>query len=199
MPTGYTATLYEGKPQTFRQFAMQCARAFGATITMRDADLDAEIPEKFEISDYHLKGLFTAQDELRTVQTASIDALNELARLEYDDALRVWQRMMKERRERKDRYEAMLNEVNEWTPPTDEHAEFKKFMQSQLIESIDFDCNYDLPMPVQLSGEQWKYKEIARLKRDIEYHKQEQKEEELRVQGRNEWIAALRKSLPKGE
>ena len=34
MPTGYTAALYEGKNQTFKEFATQCARAFGACIDM---------------------------------------------------------------------------------------------------------------------------------------------------------------------
>jgi hypothetical protein len=34
MPTGYTAKIYNGVPQTFEEFALDCARTFGALITL---------------------------------------------------------------------------------------------------------------------------------------------------------------------
>lgn len=37
MPTGYTADIKDGI--TFRDFALRCARAFGATIMQRDEDI----------------------------------------------------------------------------------------------------------------------------------------------------------------
>lgn len=40
---------------TFPEFAMRCARNFGALIMMRDEPLDAPIPEKFEPSGYYKK------------------------------------------------------------------------------------------------------------------------------------------------
>lgn len=36
MPTGYTSPLYEGKEISFEQFALRCARNFGALVMMRD-------------------------------------------------------------------------------------------------------------------------------------------------------------------
>lgn len=48
MPTGYTASVADGTTTTLRAFALQCARAFGATVTMRDDPMSAEIPERFE-------------------------------------------------------------------------------------------------------------------------------------------------------
>jgi len=63
MPTGYTATLME-KNQTFPEFIMGCARAFGALIMMRDDPNDATIPDKFEPSDYHAKGIIKAREKL---------------------------------------------------------------------------------------------------------------------------------------
>lgn len=44
MPTGYTADLME-KGMEFKPFVLQCARAFGALITMRDDSLDAPSPK----------------------------------------------------------------------------------------------------------------------------------------------------------
>lgn len=40
MPTGYTAGILDNKITTFSEFALLCSRAFGATIHMREDDLD---------------------------------------------------------------------------------------------------------------------------------------------------------------
>ncbi len=63
MPTGYTAILME-KGQTFQEFIMGCARAFGALIEMRDSPNDAPIPDKFEPSDYHAKRIIELREKL---------------------------------------------------------------------------------------------------------------------------------------
>ena len=38
MPTGYTEDIYNGKDVTFKDFALKCARAFGACVHQRDDD-----------------------------------------------------------------------------------------------------------------------------------------------------------------
>ena len=63
MPTGYTDLINNGC--TFNEFVMGCARAFGATIDMRDEPLGAEIPEKFELSDYHSAKIDEAKRETK--------------------------------------------------------------------------------------------------------------------------------------
>lgn len=72
MPTGYTADLME-KGMEFKPFVLQCARAFGALITMRDDSLDAPIPEKFEPDDYHIKKLAEAIQEQKRLQSMTDD------------------------------------------------------------------------------------------------------------------------------
>lgn len=52
MPTGYTSPLYEGKEISFEQFALRCARNFGALVMMREEPLDTPIPEKFNPCEY---------------------------------------------------------------------------------------------------------------------------------------------------
>ena len=37
MPTGYTADIVDGKPVTFQEFAMRCARAFAPEPELRDS------------------------------------------------------------------------------------------------------------------------------------------------------------------
>jgi len=72
MPTGYTAKLMESG-QTFQDFVMQCARAFGACVMMRDDPMDAPIPERFEPSDYNVKRLAEAKAELVKLQAMTND------------------------------------------------------------------------------------------------------------------------------
>ena len=45
MPTGYTADIQDGKITTLREYALSCARAFGALIMMRDDPHDAPIAD----------------------------------------------------------------------------------------------------------------------------------------------------------
>jgi len=64
MPTGYTDKINEGI--TFKTFALNCARAFGACVEFRDEGGGGEvIPEVFHPSDYHLKCQDKAISELQ--------------------------------------------------------------------------------------------------------------------------------------
>lgn len=45
MPTGYTAAIKYGI--TFKEFALDCARNFGACISMRDEPRETPIPDEF--------------------------------------------------------------------------------------------------------------------------------------------------------
>ena len=74
MPTGYTAGILDGKITTFPQFAKQCMRAFGATIHMRDDDMDAEITPRTP-SDYYSKEIEKAKQLLKDAETFSDEVI----------------------------------------------------------------------------------------------------------------------------
>lgn len=65
MPTGYTANIKNGI--TFEEFALDCARNFGALIIMRDEPKDAPIPEQFEASKHHEEATSKYLEELNQV------------------------------------------------------------------------------------------------------------------------------------
>ena len=81
MPTGYTAAIADGV--TFEQFALNCARAFGALIDMRDEPSDAPIPERFEPSNYHEKKIAEINDELVRLKEMSQDEAKMVAHQEW--------------------------------------------------------------------------------------------------------------------
>jgi hypothetical protein len=64
MPTGFTADICKGAEVSFEDFAMTCARAFGALYSMRDEPMDAPIPETFVASGYHADELEKAKARL---------------------------------------------------------------------------------------------------------------------------------------
>lgn len=152
MPTGYTANVCDGKVTEFSDFAMQCARAFGALITMRDDPSDAPIPEEFKPSTYSADRYSEAKEKLRELRALTPEQVEVRALCAYEEAVaRVKQRNDADFRQN-DRIDAMLAKVAAWTPPTSDHVEMKNFMAEQLRISK---TSYRHDLPVRLSGPAW--------------------------------------------
>lgn len=201
MPTGYTAPVQEGEITTLRDYALRCARAFGATILMRDEPLDVQIPEKFEPSDYYAKNIDTAKLEIQRLESLTLEEAAAEAQKQFDEATEYRAKRITTRRLQRKRYETMLAAVRAWDAP-ETHVELKGFMTRQLEESIRFDCGATddedeayYPVPVLKSPEHWKAEALARAHEDLARHIKENAEEVARTEGRNKWIADLRASL----
>jgi hypothetical protein len=194
MPTGYTHGVQEGKVTEFRDYAMQCARAFGATIMMRDEPASTPIPEAFEPSSYNAQRLEESKALLAKLLEMTPEEAAKACEKENREQAAYAKKANERRAVEQSRYEAMLAKAEAWEPPSVEHREFKKFMCDQLRESIRFDCSpYEGPEP--LSPEAWMGESLRRVRRDIEYHTKAHAEELERTAGRNKWIADLRSSL----
>lgn len=194
MPTGYTSELYDGKDQTFPEFALNCARAFGALVELRDSPT-AAIPDEFEPSNYHSKAVSEAKEMRAWLAKATTAECTAAAVAAADE----WDEQRKAERAKRDaleaRYRAMLAEVEAWEPPTPDHVGLAAFMQQQLNESIKFDCGtYTYPEPTR-DGEQWRAERLAKVERDITYHSEEFAKEQDRAASRTLWIRELRASL----
>lgn len=175
---------------------MQCSRAFGALITMRDDPMDAEPPEKFEPSDYHSKGLAEDKAELESLECLSTEQRAESAAKANDDALARWETRKQERIEQRQRYDAMLAQAKAWKPPTSDHVGLRDFMIDQLRNSIDIDCNGRWDMkPEIMSTQSWYEHEISALKNSIERHEEGHKKEIARAKKKTSWLNDLRASL----
>lgn len=196
MPTGYTADVQSGKVTEFRDFAMCCARAFGALIHMRDDPMSAEIPDAIKPStDDNEKALADAEARLAKFRAMTERQAESAAKKAHAKALAAHEAYEAEKRLQRKRYETMLLKVTQWTPPTPDHRGLKKFMQEQLAESIKFDCYKPGDPPLPLSGAAWLHGEIERAQRDVEYHTKQIAEELERAASRTQWVRALRESL----
>jgi len=195
MPTGYTADISKG--MSFNDYAMGCARAFGALVLMRDEAKDAQIPEKIEPSDYHEKALKTAKARLTKLEGMSLDDANFQSTSDWDRAEESRLNRLSENKKLRVKYELMLRRAKEYISPTPDHDSFREFMISQIEESIKWDCSesyYENPEEM-LSGEDWLNKEKVAEEKNIHYHTKNNNEEIERTNDRNSWLNSLRNSL----
>lgn len=195
MPTGYTHKLMESG-QSFRDFALQCARAFGACIEMRDDDFDAPIPEKFAPSDYSVKALAKAERELSRLSRMTPKQRLLFGRHTKRKDLARQTKANQERWEQDARLVNMEREVSKWSPPSPEHAGLRDFMLEQL--SISKNGDYWERMKSETKAKdpmQFFTEALASEARNIDYHRKEVAEEIERTNQRNKWIAQLRASL----
>lgn len=193
MPTGYTAGIADGI--TFNEYALLCARAFGATVTMRDEPMDSEIPEAFSPSSYYTERLTEITAELEKIRAMSEADAKKEAKKDFDAQVNARMESIRRSADLRSKYEAMLREVKAYSPPSPDHVEFKNFMRSQIEESMKWDCAVCGDAPTLESGRVWKSRKIQRLLDDIEYHERMQQEEISRTADRNRWVKQLRASL----
>jgi len=199
MPTGYTSDVRSGKITEFPDFALQCARAFGALIVMRDEPHDKPIPKAFEPeTSYYDEQISRSQATIADLGSLSDADCERRALAAHADAVEAVRARIHEREEDRDRYQAMVAKVEAWTPPTDDHEEMKNFMLQQLNESIRFDCTpyADLDKePALQSGREWREAMLAQAARDLSYGLEHRQQEIERTNKRNQWLTDLRNSL----
>lgn len=189
--------LAENDNVSFKDFALRCARNFGALVDMRDEPLDAPIPERFEPKDRYKKRYENAKDDYENF-VANPPSEEEIDRKYAEYVTKMMEAAAKYNKEiavQRKRYEAMLEKAREWEPPTSEHENLKKFMIQQLEDCIEFDCGeYDATI---LGREEWVESLFSAdvFKRRMDYCFKELQREISRVEERNRWLKELRESL----
>lgn len=198
MPTGYTAGVADGSITEFSDFAMQCARAFGALISLRDAPSGTPIPDEFKPSPYHDEQLAAAkarQCELTLMTPEQVEIAAEAA---FEVATVRKQERDAANEEQRRRYLAMRAHVEAWKAPSRDHEGLRTFMLEQLTQSIDFDCSSEPSKAlVKPSSQEWLARQIEINDSDLVYHSRQAAEEVRRCVERTKWVCQLRASLPK--
>ena len=94
----------------------------------------------------------------------------------------------------------MIGDVSSWQPPSPEHDEFKTFMTSQLMATLDHDG--DLSYYLRSIGEttakdpaEYYPEAVQRCQTSIAHTKESMTESEERHDGRSKWITDLFDSL----
>lgn len=195
MPTGYTADIAKGI--SFEEFVWQCARGFGALVMMRDDPAGTPIPQRFEPSPYYARAVEEAKAKLAHLRSLTTEQASAECLAEHQHQLARWTERGNERKELREKYLRMLARVRDWKPPTADHAGLREFMEKQISESIDWDCSskYDT-RPEAKATDAWLADSISRAELELRRAEDSLREENERVEGRNNWLKALRESVP---
>jgi hypothetical protein len=196
MATGYTYNVVEGETTEFKDFLLQCARAFGACIEQRDDDIK-DPPKLSFVDDYHLNEWNRKKENLKQAESESLERFTEKEKIKTKERHDYLVEYENKKQIQKDRLEKMLESVRAWTPPTEDHENLKSFMIDQLEETMKYDGKV-IPVPeidYDQDYAQLREENIQYLKRDVEYHHNKYLEEIETVTKRNEWITKLYESV----
>lgn len=185
MPTGYTAPVEEGTITELKDFATQCARAFGAFIHQRDDSMSASLRYPKPPSDGYYK------DYLRSAKR-EYDRWTSLSEEErYAEWSEYANKMtpdlhaaMAKRALKRSRYEAMLAKVSSVDVPSDLLG-FKEFMVRQLTESIRIDCGGETSLERLYRVEDfpvWCELRAKQLSRRVDYYTEQVEAEQRRYE-----------------
>lgn len=196
MPTGYTAPVADGTITTLRDFALLCARNFGALVTMRDEPFTAPIPERLEPRPYYATKARQYRQRLSELERMSPGEAQRQCQQAHSLAMASWRRRTTDDARQRVRYQAMLQQVHDWLPPTPDHDGLDRFMREQLQQSEDFDCGHSEPVPRLQRWPEWLQHEMLSAAEMAAHYTTLHHEEVARVEQRNNWLQALRASLP---
>ena len=197
MPSGYTSTLAD-QEQSFREFVLHCARAFGACIHQRD-DPGNDLPKLLEEDTYHLDEYNKALLEYKNFSEQTVVQCKQRFTQERKDRIKRTQDRIKKNAKQIARYKLMLDKVKKWKEPSPEHKNLKDFMVEQLNQSIKWDTDKyaadELKSAKKLTFEQWEKEMISSLKGNMDYHFKYIEKEKTKFVKANQWITALYDSL----
>lgn len=191
MATGFTSKINEGI--SFKDFALDCARAFGAKIDIR-CNSSAEEIKIHEVDDRFLANLMRAKRKQTDFMSMTDEALRNRWQGDHHLRVREWEIRVERKKELLEKYKAMLAEVEAWEPPSENHTGLKNFMREQIEESIKWDCEID-EKPTQETFEDWRKSLVEYYKDDVDYHLKRLEEERTRAAENNKWSRQLFKSL----
>jgi len=197
MPTGYTHDIENG--QTFEDYALRCARAFGACTLQRDESA-SEMPKLREESSYYAEKLPEALAELGYLQSLDNKQKEEFGTEERDKEIARIQESLEKKRALESKYRDMLNKVGAWTPPTKDHVGLKEFMTKQIVDSINFDCDTkfyieELQKAITKKPADFYADAVKKAEWNCNYYEEEMTKDEKRTDESNSWILDLYKSL----
>lgn len=197
MPTGYTSEI--ANDQTFEDFLLGCARAFGACMHQRDDNTGAK-PKLQTVSNHYEETILEMEAELGAIRSMNRQQREEYGQELKEEHIKYAQDSFNEMVLLKNKYDAMLEKVQAWNPPSTDHQQLKQFMIDQINDSIKYDCNttYTLQAlteatnadPLKLVDEK-----ATGYEESIVYYEARAAEEEVRVEASNRWIMALYDSL----
>ena len=210
MPTGYTQGILDGTITDFKGFASTCMRAFGAALHMRDEGLNEEY-RPAEPSSYHQKQIVKWTEDLEAAQRRDAKMFYYERIKDLKSEIADNENLIVERKAQRAKLDAMLAEAQQWTPPTEEHQNFKNFMIQQLEETINWDGEWKWYQEelvkahskleatknrdIEAYSEVLKEQRIWYIQKQIDYHTEHYNNDVKKCNDSNQWVKQLIESV----
>lgn len=193
MPTGYTAGIIDGTTKDFKEYAKLCSRAF--MIHLRDEPFNSEYKPRTP-SDYHIKAIKKAKEELKEVEVLEDSTIIEREKLRLLDEVKRYKDQIEKEKESKKRLDAFLEKAKKYKAPTETHNGIAEFMVAQIEETIKFDCNSSFYTDelekaqkklLNINAEDVRGELKTKATKDLAYHTKEHEAELKRCRDSNKW------------
>lgn len=203
MPTGYTTGILDGSIKDFKQFATLCMRAFGATLHMRDENMDSPYEPRVP-SDYYQNEIDKANELLKVAENLTDDEVVELRKAALLKSKQYHIKAIEKATHDLNLLNEILADATKYIPPTQEHTEIKNFMIQQITETKKFDgddsyhrnelakINQELN---NLNPAVIRSQMFAQAENDLQYHTEELSKEIKRCNDSNKWVEQFLDSL----
>lgn len=200
MPTGYTSKIKEG--YTFKEYAMDCARAFGALVDMRDYQ-DMEIPTEILPSEFYYDSVTRSKAKLKDLEAVSGDDITAQYYESQEDRSKECLSIIEKNNKQRLLYVKMIADVEAYVPPTADHRNHKDFMLEQInmcMEETDnsyWNSGTNRPNSTNEDILKWHEKRIEAARQSIANDEKYLQEEIDRCATRTKWICGLTEAVNK--
>ena len=192
MSSAYTALIASGEMTALKDYAGLCVRYFTGNRTF-----DEPVPENLKPDSFYDEQIKRAGEEWVYLSRMTAEEIARETRKYNEREAEAYQERLAEVEEKLARYEAMLEKVKRWEPPS-EYRDLRNFMIEQLATSIRDDSKNIAP-PKRLTPDEWLMLRRGELSEDYEYWREAKAREEELIWKRSHWLRRLRESLENAE
>ena len=191
--TGYTYPVLEGKVTEFEDYAKKCMRAF--LMYRRDDPMDAP-HEPMTVGSYYPEKVKELKNVIVEITDMSDEELLAQRESRLKKEIKNCKEAIKKKKKELIRLETMLEKVNEFEPPTEEHFGIAKFMREQLESTIESNsttyyekaiAEFKKDLEAVVSADEYRQELLDDKKEDLERSQKRLDEEIARCKATNEW------------
>jgi len=158
-----------------------------------------DLPEKVEISGYYLDKLRESEAEVRKLEVMTVEEQEVAAVENYERVVASYQKIAKERLERRRACERMLLKVDRWKQGIGSENLPIESLYIHMVEGLRWEIEHaamtDRACPEKLSSSAWYLRRLQTLHEDIAYYRNRHQEEVEYVEEMNRNLKELRASL----
>jgi len=191
----FTQSIKYGAEMSAAEFIVGWAKLRGGLAHMREEPLDAPI-RMLAMSPYRESALKRAKENLEKYKNMTLEEAEAAIEEGYQKSIEHQKVMDEQRALQKQKFVALMEEVNKWEPPTLQHLTIKEDALSDLKSAIK-DCECTPYEPEKMGAQEYIDMWVENYEKEVAYHEKTLADEKQAVEEKNKWIKDLLASVEK--